>query len=459
MDTKAQQKEVKIGLHLDSYHNPNEGGCHVYLRLRLGEGAKAYCFFPTGVFVRKEHWNKATKEVRNVKGVANAGTLNRRLDEKKVMMRGIIDDLRRGGGQVSEQAIKAKLGIDQGVTLLDYCRIRNEAEGQKLAKSTRELQRYHLQLLSSYDKDIPIVKVTAAWLEAYQQHLLTNGWIRKGIDETRGLSQNSVVVHLRYLRKVINHACKKRVLGQDPFEEMEHRVTERPSEKAFLGTDEIELLHNAFVSRKLVGLRYRVGTKVMTEGESAHNTLQHFLVGIYTGLRLSDVKQLTPSHIDGEHIQITTQKTGRRMRLKITQRLREVICLDGGPLFLGSIGASSTCSVILKRIASHLGIRKQLSFHASRHSFATEMLRMTGGNVKVVSSLLGHSSTYVTDRYLHLVNKDMDDAMDTWDEAPKADKSTGKLEDLLRQMDGTLTEEERALLKGVIAKRRMKVVG
>ena len=51
-------------------------------------------------------------------------------------------------------------------------------------------------------------------------------------------------------------------------------------------------------------------------------------------------------------------------------------------------------------------------FHCARHSFAVNVLTK-GANIKTVSSLLGHTSIKMTERYLHVVDSLKQDAIDS----------------------------------------------
>lgn len=64
----------------------------------------------------------------------------------------------------------------------------------------------------------------------------------------------------------------------------------------------------------------------------------------------------------------------------------------------------------LKQWISEAGIRKHITFHCFRHTFATMMLTL-GADLYTVSKLLGHTSVKMTQVYAKIVNKKKDDAV------------------------------------------------
>jgi site-specific recombinase XerD len=58
----------------------------------------------------------------------------------------------------------------------------------------------------------------------------------------------------------------------------------------------------------------------------------------------------------------------------------------------------------LRKWAKESGVNKHLSYHCARHSFAVNVLSR-GADIKTVSSLLGHSSLVMTEKYTRVVDE------------------------------------------------------
>ena len=69
----------------------------------------------------------------------------------------------------------------------------------------------------------------------------------------------------------------------------------------------------------------------------------------------------------------------------------------------------STVQGALRRVVEQLGLKKRISMHTLRHSYATHLLE-AGVNLRMIQRYLGHRSLQTTTLYLHLTNKGEEDA-------------------------------------------------
>ena len=131
------------------------------------------------------------------------------------------------------------------------------------------------------------------------------------------------------------------------------------------------------------------------------------LFSILTGLRISDIKNLKWEDIlpasDGAYwIRIKTEKTDTETTLPLSEEALE-ICgkRDTGRVFKG-LDRNMTFTP-LKDWIKEAGIKKKITFHCFRHTFATLQIAL-GTDIFTVSKMLTHKFVSTTQIYAELVN-------------------------------------------------------
>ena len=159
------------------------------------------------------------------------------------------------------------------------------------------------------------------------------------------------------------------------------------------------------------------------------------------GLRISELVALDVDDVDLDQSSVRVMGKGSKERLvPLGRYARESLATyltAGRPslasartraaLFLNARGGRLTrqgCTRILKRCVSRAGIRKRVSPHTLRHSFATHLLE-GGADVRVVQELLGHASVATTQIYTLVTQQHLRDVY--FSSHPRARTGTAKV--------------------------------
>ncbi|MHA3047321.1 site-specific tyrosine recombinase XerD [Riemerella anatipestifer] len=142
------------------------------------------------------------------------------------------------------------------------------------------------------------------------------------------------------------------------------------------------------------------------------------------GLRVSELVELKISNLNFEEEFIIVDGKGGKTRLvplaQYTAKLIKDYLLEvrseikinpkhSDILFLNRRGSKLTrvmVFIIIKDLALQANIKKNISPHTFRHSFATHLLK-NGADLRYIQEMLGHSSITTTEIYTHLDNEDL----------------------------------------------------
>lgn len=370
------------------------GEAPVFMRLTInGERADA----SIKRFIEPHAWNSA-------KGKANEKSrggkdLNLYLDAISANILRIQRDLELDKKEVSAQIILNRyLGKEQSDrhTLMEVFRAHNEKcralSGISLApatviryETTLRLTEEFLQKNYKKKEDCYLDEVTNQFIEDFEFFLKT----------VRRCCHNTTTKYLLNFKKIIRIALAKGWMKKDPFAQVHFHF--EPVEREFLEKQELKAMLNKEITiTRLAQVR------------------DIFCFCCLTGLAFTDVQQLRPEHLVADihgkiWIRKARQKTKNMCNIPLLDEAQKIIdryrdhpyCQTHGVLL--PVCSNQKMNSYLKELADICGIRKNLSTHCARHTFATLTLA-SGATIDNVAKMLGHANVNMTRRYAKVLD-------------------------------------------------------
>lgn len=241
-------------------------------------------------------------------------------------------------------------------------------------------------------KDITFRDITSEWVQGFHDYLEHDArvWTAKfGRETNRKLAQNSKLSYFNKLRACLNDAFESGVIAKNPIRGIEN-FKEEEGMRMYLTIEEV---------------------KTLAQTECDYPEVKTaFLFSCLTGLRRSDIAKLTwgEVHRQGEYTRIIfkQKKTKGQEYLDINQQAADLMGERGKPTdkVFEDFHTPSCTNNAIQRWVMKAGIQKEITFHCARHTFATMMLDLDT-DLYTVSKLLGHSDIKVTERYVKVLDK------------------------------------------------------
>ena len=172
------------------------------------------------------------------------------------------------------------------------------------------------------------------------------------------------------------------------------------------------------LARKFLKLPLVLSKEEVNKMIDSTNNLKHKLVIMflyYAGLRLDEARNLNWQDInfDREIIHLKTAKGDKERVVFLHKKLIDALGMYGtkeeGPIFVSQREGKynkRTIQQIIKYASKKVGIKKKVTPHTLRHSFATHLLE-SGADIRYIQQLLGHKDLKTTQIYTHVANKDI----------------------------------------------------
>lgn len=358
------------------------------------------CPLSTGKQVPIDKWDKVKQQVKGKD--EEAQSLNNYLKaikaklyqkEAELLDRGFIitAELLRDAYFDKVESLKEK-------TLFEVFEEHNQEQeklvGNGVSKATYWISVYTVRLLKEFvqqkykREDLYLRELNLNFIQSFHSFLRID----------KGMAQNSSTKHLKLLKKIVNLAVANSYMTTNPF--ITYKIEREPVEKDFLDEEEL---------RKIINFD--------TPLPRLERAKDMFLFGCFTGLSYIDIKTLAPEHFEKDStgriwIKKRRVKTGVLSRIPLLPIAKLILDKYKGGEKLLPIQDPADINKYLKDIAILCDIKKRITFHTSRHTFASTVTLANNISLEVVSKMLGHTNTRMTTHYAKLIDKCIGEQMD-----------------------------------------------
>lgn len=321
------------------------------------DGKKSY--FSTGIYLKPSEWRQCEVVNRH-----DAMMLNGMLAEQLMKLQRIEIEVWRSCTTPTLQHLRN--GWRQKPTspaLLAFA--------EEMLSTSNRAQSTKRNLLSTaralhHFRPVSLHEIDESALADFERHL-----------RARGNNPNTIAKHFHNLRTILNAAVKLHFVAPDivACEHFNRHMEKR--EYTTLSREEMDRIAHVDVYPAV---------------------RDAFLFCCHTGLRYSDYIRLRDEHFCYKEkvlwIELRMQKTKQKVSLPIIPLTQLLGDIGSHP----PIPCNAQTNKQLRRIAEEAGIKKRITFHTARHTFATQLLSK-GVPITTVQALLGHSSVRTTQVY------------------------------------------------------------
>jgi len=309
---------------------------------------------------------------------------------------------------IERQTNKQTLELAKEIRIEKEQSLKKDKTGKRLfkAKGVNFLDYFQTYIDNYTKKDIRMMKGA---LQRFKDFLKEDYPIYQNSISSEQLSKDMITDFVEYLeskstgegargyfqrfKKVVKYAIEHDVMLKNPCNGVVCKVDEQALRKDILSMEEMT---------KLIGTTYKGQNPEISRA---------FTFCLYTGIRFCDIVELKYSDVDYSNrlLKFDQAKTkGHSANSGV------IIPLNDGLLKLigdkpeksykiFSLPSHTMCLKALRHWTGQAGIKKHITWHCARHSFAVNILN-NGANIKTVASLLGHSGLQHTEKYTRAVD-------------------------------------------------------
>lgn len=334
-------------------------------------------FIGTGIKLYVDQWSKDSK----VKNHPQSALYNQQLSDIVADIYDFAYQLSLHKKEFSFEKLDehlGKSGKDTACSFLHF--MRKRILERPIAETTRKKHWYILKALEEFGKIKSFSDI------CYQTVMEWDEFAKK-----RCKRQSSVYNYHKVLKIFVREAYASQLITADPYQtiKLDHGTSES---RKFLTKEELQRIEDG-----------------VFEDKCLERVRDMFLFCCYTGLAYADLSKFDFNeaiYSDGMYrIRDYRQKTGTEYNISLVNKA--MVILEKYDYHLPII-SNQKYNAYLKVIGAFCEIKKRLTSHVARHTFATTVTLGNGVRIEVVSKMLGHTNIHTTQIYAKVFQEEVD---------------------------------------------------
>ncbi len=365
------------------FEGPNKVGVlPIYMRITYN---RKKAELHTGFTCTKKEWNESNQNTRT------STTVNKKLSDKKAAVYSYLEELEKENKPVSAALLKDLLTGKTRVKtrVLEYLENHIEEIVTRAQIKTISVNKYRQSLTTlktfipeKYKvPDLTMDQIGYEFINSYDLYL------KKSLN----LHKNTINKYHSRLRTLLLRALAEGIISKQPYANFK-LITEK-TDREFLSQEDLS----------------KVIAKDLSHNKSLDKVKDLFVFSCYTGLRFQDAQNLTTGNLTSYNkkafLRFAQEKTGRAIDiplLPVAKKILDKYKDEPERKILGKLLpkiSNQKVNSYLKVISDLAELKKTLTHHMARHTFATTICLNNGMPMEDVSKLLGHSSLKTTAIY------------------------------------------------------------
>lgn len=334
-------------------------------------------YIGTGVRLYADQWGKDSK----IKNHPQSIQLNKQITDQVSEIYSFLDKLNSKKIPFSFEKLDEFVNIgqlDTDESFLNF--MKNRIEERSVSEGTKERQRCVLRALMSFKKIKSFNDITLERIYEYD-----------AFAKKRCKKQASVYNYHKILKIFVGEAFNFQFISFNPYKIFKLEKGEELGRK-YLIKEELEKIENRVI-----------------ENESLERVRDLFLFCCYTGLSYSDLAKFDFNKAELSQgmyrIRDYRKKTGAEFNISLMDKVMDILRKYDFSL---PVISNQKYNSYLKILAAFCEVKKHLTSHVARHTFATTIAIANGVSTEVIAKILGHKNLRTTQLYAKVCQPEVD---------------------------------------------------